>query len=199
MNRKQRRAKNSTNHIASAEDIPLSSPDYNNKSQDGKTKTLLEIAAERQAELLGSKPGSARHSPSANDRTKPIRPEDIVQVIINHFKYTNTDTLRPSRVRNAMARYIPPRQLAECHAFHAVGASYASIRGRTTFQTTLGANWVHCFSYVGDPHFAVSWAVVPTFYDEIVVKVHVLGPDDPVTDLRGDGECGGLLFDQVDE
>jgi hypothetical protein len=80
MNRKQRRAKNSTDHISSADDIPLAPPPEKTKSRDAKTKTLFEIAAERQAELLGSKSG-AHHTQPPIDATA-IKPENIVQVKI---------------------------------------------------------------------------------------------------------------------
>lgn len=77
MNRKQRRAKNSTDHISTADDIPLSAPP-DAKSRNRKTKTLLDIAAERQAELLGPQSG-ATHAPlDANS----LKPENIVQVKI---------------------------------------------------------------------------------------------------------------------
>jgi hypothetical protein len=85
MNRKQRRARNSTDHIATASDIPLSPPPDAPKSRDPNTKTLLEIAAERQAELLGGTPSSAS-SNAATSRSKSkskgasVRPEDVVQV-----------------------------------------------------------------------------------------------------------------------
>jgi hypothetical protein len=78
MNRKQRRAKNSTDHISTADDIPLATPPDATKSRDRKTRTLLDIAAERQAELLGSKSGSA-HAPI--DATT-LKAENIVQVKI---------------------------------------------------------------------------------------------------------------------
>jgi hypothetical protein len=80
MNRKQRRAKNSTDHISSADDIPLAPPPEKTKSRDPKTKTLFEIAAERQAELLGSKSG-AHHTQAPID-ANAIKPENIVQVKI---------------------------------------------------------------------------------------------------------------------
>ncbi|OCT45154.1 hypothetical protein CLCR_06226 [Cladophialophora carrionii] len=82
MNRKQRRARNSTDdhHISTADDIPLAPPPEKTKTRDPKTKTLLEIAAERQAELLGSKSGiyGAQTPIDAN----ALRPENIVQVKI---------------------------------------------------------------------------------------------------------------------
>ncbi|KAJ9604287.1 hypothetical protein H2200_011121 [Cladophialophora chaetospira] len=77
MNRKQRRAKNSTDHISTADDIPLAPPP-DAKSRTRKTKTLLDIAAERQAELLGSQAGAAHTPLDANS----LKPENIVQVKI---------------------------------------------------------------------------------------------------------------------
>lgn len=50
MNRKQRRAQASSKNIQTADDIPLAQPDR--KKGTDKTKTLYEIAAERQATLL---------------------------------------------------------------------------------------------------------------------------------------------------
>ncbi|KIW64704.1 hypothetical protein PV04_09620 [Phialophora macrospora] len=78
MNRKQRRARNSTDHISSADDIPLAPPPEKTKSREAKTKTLYEIAAERQAELLGSKAGTTQPPIDAD----AIKPENIVQVKI---------------------------------------------------------------------------------------------------------------------
>ncbi|KIW87881.1 uncharacterized protein Z519_11465 [Cladophialophora bantiana CBS 173.52] len=80
MNRKQRRAKETADKaITSAGDIPLAQPDRTTTptggghGREGKTKTLLEIAAERQAQLgAGTKGIDARS----------IRPENIVQVKI---------------------------------------------------------------------------------------------------------------------
>ncbi|KIW21417.1 hypothetical protein PV08_01997 [Exophiala spinifera] len=94
MNRKQRRNnKASTNHggdssfsITSADDIPLARPpDTRRTTRDGgsgagassgtaRTKTLFEIAAERQAQLLGGQSGI--------ENSKPIDPKNIVQVKI---------------------------------------------------------------------------------------------------------------------
>ncbi len=75
MNRKQRRAKGSGSPaIASADDIPLSKPD--SPRAKTQTKTLFEIAAERQAELTGRSDGRGAISQT------PIKPENIVQVKI---------------------------------------------------------------------------------------------------------------------
>ncbi|EXJ55912.1 hypothetical protein A1O7_08843 [Cladophialophora yegresii CBS 114405] len=83
MNRKQRRAKDSTstNHINTADDIPLAPPPKKTKAQtrDPKTRTLLEIAAERQAELLG---GSKSGLHAAPIDANALNPENIVQVKI---------------------------------------------------------------------------------------------------------------------
>ena len=73
MNRKQRRAKNSTDQISTVDDIPLTPPP-DTKSQPRKTKTLYDIAAERQAQLLGS----SSHPRNANS----IKPENLVHVKI---------------------------------------------------------------------------------------------------------------------
>ncbi|KIW33215.1 uncharacterized protein PV07_00083 [Cladophialophora immunda] len=82
MNRKQRRAKETANTIKSADDIPLAKPDRTTtpgQGRDGKskTKTLLEIAAERQAQL-GSTSGAGGKGIDA----RAIQPENIVQVKI---------------------------------------------------------------------------------------------------------------------
>lgn len=71
MNRKQRRAKEShTSSPKTADDIPLAQPDRSPSSR--KPKTLLEIAAEKQAQL----------DPSARKYNSNITPENIVQVEI---------------------------------------------------------------------------------------------------------------------
>ncbi|ETI21469.1 hypothetical protein G647_07816 [Cladophialophora carrionii CBS 160.54] len=80
MNRKQRRARDSTDHISTADDIPLAPPPEKTKTRDPKTKTLLEIAAERQAELLGSKSGI--HAAQTPIDADALKPENIVQVKI---------------------------------------------------------------------------------------------------------------------
>ena len=72
MNRKQRRAKNSTDDVRTADEIPLHVAPYATKSRNKKIKTLYDIAAERQAELLGSGPID----------TSSLKPENIVQVKI---------------------------------------------------------------------------------------------------------------------
>ncbi|KAK5200108.1 hypothetical protein LTR92_000649 [Exophiala xenobiotica] len=78
MNRKQRRVKGSGSPaIASAEDIPLSRPDTTRPKTQ--TKTLFEIAAERQAELTGQ---SSEGRAGAISQPTPIKPENIVQVKI---------------------------------------------------------------------------------------------------------------------
>lgn len=52
MNRRQRRAKGpQTATLESPDDIPLARPDSQGESKRGKTKTLYEIAAERQAQM----------------------------------------------------------------------------------------------------------------------------------------------------
>ncbi len=79
MNRQQRRAKNSTDHVSTADDIPLAPPPVT-KSRTWKTKTLLDIAAERQAELLGSQYGSTKVPLNTNS----LKPENIVQVRIGN-------------------------------------------------------------------------------------------------------------------
>lgn len=86
MNRKERRAKDaypasSTSSIKSADDIPLARPDTGTSRSDNdntkKTKTLVEIVAERQAQL-NAKSGSARGGIDAN----AFKPENIVQLKI---------------------------------------------------------------------------------------------------------------------
>ena len=77
MNRKKRHTKSSTDHISTADGIPLATPEATN-SKDRKTKTLLEIAADRKAELLDSKPRSTQ---SPLDASMP-KLENIVQVRI---------------------------------------------------------------------------------------------------------------------
>ncbi|KIV93210.1 hypothetical protein PV10_04445 [Exophiala mesophila] len=70
MNRKQRRAKGSSEpSIQNASHIPLSRPV---KDDSRKTKTLLELAAEREAQL---NPGARKFNPGSN-------PENIVEVKI---------------------------------------------------------------------------------------------------------------------
>jgi hypothetical protein len=73
MNRQQRRAKqkNGTTTLDNADDIPLARPDTTKAER--KTKTLLEIAGERQAQL---NPGG----PTFNSST--FKPENIVRVKI---------------------------------------------------------------------------------------------------------------------
>ncbi|OAG44491.1 hypothetical protein AYO21_01487 [Fonsecaea monophora] len=83
MNRKQRRAMETAKAIKSADDIPLSKPDRSTAPEHNKakTKTLLEIAAERQAQLastMSSGSGGAKGS----DAGGAIKPENIVQVKI---------------------------------------------------------------------------------------------------------------------
>ena len=77
MNRKQRRAKESSTastSIRTADDIPLARPD---RTPPPRTKTLLEIAAERQAQLDPSsrRPGTTTSS--------PFNPENVVHVKIS--------------------------------------------------------------------------------------------------------------------
>lgn len=70
MNRKQRRAKDPSGFsIQNASDIPLSRPV---KHDSRKTKTLLELAAEREAQL---NPGTRKFNPG-------VKPENIVEVKI---------------------------------------------------------------------------------------------------------------------
>ena len=88
MNRKNRRAKNSTDHISSAEDIPLTVPPEATRSRDRKSKTLLDIAAERQAELHASSSGSAQNPPDA----RSLKPENIVQVKVGKNGELITDS-----------------------------------------------------------------------------------------------------------
>lgn len=93
MNRKQRRAKNSTDHLSSADDIPMAPPPDAATSRNPKTKTLLEIAAERQAELLkkagGGKTGAATTPPVD---VNSLRPENIVQVKVGKDGEIITDS-----------------------------------------------------------------------------------------------------------
>ncbi|KAK5044808.1 hypothetical protein LTR84_010464 [Exophiala bonariae] len=71
MNRKQRRAKESHNSSTkNADDIPLAQPDRRPSARS--PKTLIEIAAEKQAQL----------DPSARKYNSQITPENIVQVEI---------------------------------------------------------------------------------------------------------------------
>ncbi|KIX08532.1 uncharacterized protein Z518_03188 [Rhinocladiella mackenziei CBS 650.93] len=74
MNRKQRRAKASSNQPTSqtADDIPLARPDTTSPSRKTKAKTLLEIAAERQAQL----------NPNRSVNKTISKPENIVQLKI---------------------------------------------------------------------------------------------------------------------
>ncbi|KAL6248163.1 hypothetical protein RBB50_004418 [Rhinocladiella similis] len=82
MNRKQRRAKGSNGgaSITSADDIPLARPDESTRDArqqtKTKTKTLFEIAAERQALLTGQSQGQS------GSRSQRIDPKNIVQVKI---------------------------------------------------------------------------------------------------------------------
>jgi hypothetical protein len=80
MNRKQRRTQASSGEVTRVEDIPLATPSRIPPQANGKTKTLLEIAAERQAELLGTSAPSTRNGSAT---MKLPRPEDIVQVRID--------------------------------------------------------------------------------------------------------------------
>ncbi|OAP62619.1 hypothetical protein AYL99_01846 [Fonsecaea erecta] len=89
MNRKQRRAKEAaTTTIQSADDIPMARPERTSRTvttpghgPDGKatTKTLLEIAAERQAQLASTTSSGAGFK---DFDSRPIQPENIVQVRI---------------------------------------------------------------------------------------------------------------------
>lgn len=83
MNRKQRRAKEtSPASIKSADDIPLARPDeYNGKVPEGRSKTLLEIAAERQAQLATGSGGGGRIAGKVD--ASAFKPENIVQVKID--------------------------------------------------------------------------------------------------------------------
>ena len=78
-NRKERRAAAKQNpQLTKASDIPLKSP-----SRDGpKTKTLLEIAAERQAELQGGQPFSSISETSAGPQviTTSIKPDGTLSI-----------------------------------------------------------------------------------------------------------------------
>ncbi|KAJ9613776.1 uncharacterized protein PV06_10971 [Exophiala oligosperma] len=87
MNRKQRRNKASTDghpSIASADDIPLARPDRTAPDAGANTKTLFEIAAERQAKLTGRSGG------------RPIDPKNIVQVKIGQDGQIQPDPNTPS-------------------------------------------------------------------------------------------------------
>lgn len=68
MNRKQRRAQDTkSTPLKSTDDIPLAKPDFTRPT----TKTLYEIAAERQAELTGKR-----------DTNPSIKPENVVHIKI---------------------------------------------------------------------------------------------------------------------
>jgi hypothetical protein len=99
MNRKQRRAQNLSGQVASAEDIPLATPSRTQRQSNGKTKTLLEIAAERQAELLGTFAPSLQNG---HARTRAIDPKNVVQVRIGENGEIVQDD-KPSIVQGAEA------------------------------------------------------------------------------------------------
>ena len=90
-NRKERRAAGKTNpQLSKASDIPLKTP-----SREGpKTKTLLEIAAERQAELQGGQPFS--FPPSENSSgpkivTTTINPDGTLSIPEGTFPAPTAD------------------------------------------------------------------------------------------------------------
>jgi len=69
MNRKQRRTQNATSNVKSADDVPMARP----PTSTPKAKTLLEIAAERQAQL----------APEDRPFARAPRAEDIVHVKVD--------------------------------------------------------------------------------------------------------------------
>lgn len=92
MNRKQRRAKNSADHLSSADDIPMAPPSDAVASRNPKTKTLLEIAAERQAELLKKTGGGKAGASTMPIDVNSLRPENIVQVKVGKDGEIITDS-----------------------------------------------------------------------------------------------------------
>ena len=108
MNRKERRAKSPSDRLKSADDIPLSAPDYNAfKAHGAKTKTLLEIAMERQAELLGPQSSSGKQKSPGENKSNPIRQEDVVQLKIGHDGQIIPDA--SSSIRSPSAAPDAPR------------------------------------------------------------------------------------------
>jgi hypothetical protein len=77
MNRRQRRAKGpQTATLESADDIPLARPDTQEGSTRGKTKTLYEIAAERQAQMGAQGQGfSALNATKENVKYVKVTPD----------------------------------------------------------------------------------------------------------------------------